>query len=332
MKKLFSLLLALSLLLSAVPAVFADAWIPPEDEVNQMLCALPEKEGDCAVLNRFLTRYTETGAIDLNSYFSSEEDYFNSLLKHFELNPQLYPDSVRSYTDADGRVYMEIDAPCFETTMAKLYNNKFPIENCPGYSDGKIRVSAENYGADKQVFTSAIHCNIMGSSLYYVYFETYAAASDAEELLSVPNSALKKEELTLLAEGSCLFYFYGDVEQSSFTEEDFIFLESSFYEVHNEFPYSGENLPAAPDVLPDLDSYIEVSTTDGNSAEDLPVKDNDSSDVLTGNVETLPESQEQDGKTGKNFLRSPTLWIALGVVAFAGLSFAVILLVFKKKK
>ena len=330
MKKLFPLLLALCLLLSAVPAVHADVWIPQEDEINQSLCDLPEKEGDCYALNAFLTRYAESGTTDLSEYFSTEADYYKSLLKHFELNPELYPGSVRSYTDGDGNTYMELDASCFGEAMAKLYNTKMPVENCPGYSDGKIRVSAEDYGAEKRVFSSATHCDIMGSGLYYVSFETYVTESDVEALLSVPNSALDKDSLTLLAEGSCLFYFYGDVEQSSFTSDDFTFLENSIYEVYAELPYSGENLPAAPDILPDAEDYIEVSTADGSTPGDSQAVDGIGSDTLAGNYETIPETQpEEDGKPAS---LSPTLWIALGVVILALAAFVLILLVFKNKK
>lgn len=332
MKKLFALFLALCLLLSAVPAAFADAWIPQDDEKNQSLCDLPEKEDDCYVLNAFLTRYAETGATELSEYFSTEADYYKSLLKHFELNPELYPGSVLSYTDEDGNTYMEIDASCFEEVMAELYNTKMPVENCPGYADGKIRVTAGNYGAEKRVFASATHCDIMGHSLYYVSFETYMTESDVEELLSVPNSALDKDSLTLLAEGSCLFYFYGDVEQSSFTADDFTFLENSLYEVYAELPYSGENLPAAPDILPDAEDYIEVSTSDGSTSSDSQAVDGIGSDTLTGNYETIPETKPEEDKAAKPFPISPTLWIALGVVVLALAAFVLILLVFKKKQ
>lgn len=333
MKKLFSLLMALCLMLSAMPVVFADAWIPAEDEINKALCALPEKEGDCAALNAFLTRYVETGATELSEYFSTEADYYNSLLKHFELNPQLYPQAVRSYTDAEGAVYMEIDATCFETAMAELYNTKFPIENCPGYADGKIRVSAANYGAEKKVFASATYCDIMGTSLYWVSFEVYATDGDPEDYLDIPNSALDKDSITLLAEGSGLFYFYGDTTQDSFTADDFTFMEKNIYETHNEFPYSTDNRPAPPDVLPDDESpLVEVSTSDSEVSDDAVKIEDPAADLITGNYETVPETEPDETKAEQRFLLSPTAWIALGVISVAVVSFVIILLVFKKKK
>ena len=335
MKKFFVLLLALCLILSAVPTAFADVWIPELEDINEHLAALPGKEGDCAVLNRYLTRYAETGVAEIGEYYPSKDNHYLSLLKHFELNPEPYPDAVSCFTAEDGIPYMQINGDMFQAKMAELYNAKLPVENCPGYAEGKICVTAENYGAEKCVFASAVNCSIISPNVYYVYFEVFFTTEEIEAYLSVPNAQLDRTNLELLGEGSCMFYFYGDQEQSSFASEDFTFLEYNLYNQLTPIPNSGGNSPlpqaGATDDTEEIPTVV-VSTADAakDDAEqpqggDAPIAEHTYPDG------SVPETIEETGEKESDRNRM-TLFLALGVAGVALLALAAVLVLFRKKE
>lgn len=327
MKKIICLLLILCLLNAMIPAVFADVWIPEPEDKNEYLLALPEKSGDCYALNAFLTFFAETQLSSFSAWSAATEYYFEILLKHFELNPDQYPGQVSTYTGSGGNICMEVSPALLEQQMAELFGLKVSAEDCPGYQDSSIRVTADNFGAEKQVFASATDCQIWGPQEYIVFFEIYSA-EDPERYLSTANAELTTEGLALLAEGQCTFRFEGDMQQAEFSSSDFIF--NSFY-ISAEYgvrPYANKNLPAeAPqpsaEELPTVVvSTGDVSDPDGELPEvsDVPIPEGTP-------PETVPETEGQRDRDSTALILT-----AVAVAATAAIALAVILLVFKKKR
>ena len=93
MKKLLLILLSFCLLFAMTTAVFADLWIP-EDYENENLIALTHTDGKCYALNAFLTYVAEAKFGMHDSEHFTFEEQCDFALKHLELNPGLYNDTV----------------------------------------------------------------------------------------------------------------------------------------------------------------------------------------------------------------------------------------------
>ena len=324
MKKLLCLTLVLLLCSALVLPAAADVWFPLDDEVNQNLVDSPENDGGCYALNVFLSNYAETQLLYFDEQ-STVEDAFPALLKHFELNPGAYEGSVASFVGADGQTYMKIDGEKFESRMLDLFCLSISAADCPGYEDGYIVVSAENYGAPLTVYASAVSCSIIGHNQYFVTFEIYQTDSGVSDKYAIANCNLPDDRDELIGEGVARFYYYGSTEETEFHPYDFILAEYDQRESYQEKPYANENLPHD-------ESKPTSAVTEANSEETRP------SSVETG---TSEEAAPQPS-TGKVQLESPPekvpkdntglILLVVGIAVLSVAALAIILLVFKKKK
>lgn len=315
MKKSFCLLLCLLIFASLPLTAFADAWIPQEEDSNENLIALPEKNGDCYALNAFLSYFAETQLTELIIYDVAPEEYCAVLLKHFELNPRLYPDDVSSFHDAQGNTYMQISESKFESCMVEFFGMDISATQCPGYKDGRITVSAENYGAEKLVFASSINCSIMGHELYYVSFEIYEA-QDPSAYLSTANTQLDQATITHLADGYCLIRYEGSLDQTAFKPSDFTLYEFYLSNESGSRPYGNKNLPYEADTAAATESGAKESSAPSEQAS---------------SAEARP-SEQRDGYEEEKAATKRTLLLTAVIVLSAALgALLVILLVFKKK-
>ncbi len=253
MKKILAFLLATCLLLAAVPAVFADLWIPEYE--NENLVALTYTDGDCYALNAFLTYVVEAKFGMNDSEEFTFEEQCNFALKHLELNPGLYNGAVKGYTNGQGETYMEVSGAQFEQTVRDFFGISISADRCKGYSDGKIYVSAENFATEKDFFASVNYCSNLDSSAYFVSFEVYRA-ENAADYLEIANVNLPKSELTLLGEVRCIIYYWGGREATEFQVTDFRLVSKRDFHNPVELPFGNENKPFDPKTVSQMETVI----------------------------------------------------------------------------
>ena len=171
-----------------------------------------------------------------------------AVLKHFALHADAYPDAVVGGTDTDGTAYMRITAQGYEARVSALFGRTLKAEDCPGYQDGAICVTAENFGAPAGIFAHAEFCNYMGDGRYYVAFSVYEiieGEADCYALAEIP------EAVQPLGRGIAYLTFAGDTQATEFQTGDFV-LSSLRMDV-TDIPYTNENRPYTPqEPLPEL--------------------------------------------------------------------------------
>lgn len=252
MKKIVTLLLALLLCAALTLPAFADAWIPPTDDGkwNKALTSLPEDGSACEPLNRFLSRFAEADLADFCAE-SSEQKAIRAVLKDLELHPD--DSAVVCETDGAGVTYLRIPGEAFEDRALTVLDRVLHAEDCPGYRDGDIYVTADSFDAQPVVFAHAVWCEYIADGTYYVYFEVYAAEDSVEDCytLSYPADA---KGIRQLGTGTATFLYAGDPEATVFEPNDFQM--DTFHMEADELPYTNENLPYTPTEEP-----TESSTT-----------------------------------------------------------------------
>lgn len=242
MKKMITLLLALLLCAALALPAFADAWIPPTDDGkwNRALTSLPEDGSACEPLNRFLSRFAEAGLADFRAE-SSEQEAIRAVLKDLELHPD--DSAVICETDDAGVTYLRIPGEAFENRALTVFDRPLRAEDCPGYLDGDIYVTADSFDAQPAVFAHAVWCEYIADGTYYVYFEVYALEDNVEDCytLSYPVDA---EGIRQLGTGTATFLYAGDPETTVFEPNDF--QPDTFHMEAEDIPYTNENLPYTP--------------------------------------------------------------------------------------
>ena len=336
MKKLFCILAVLLLLSVMAPAAYADAWFPAEDDMNEALISSPYTNGDCYALNVFLSNYAEMAMkdIDANTPLNS---CISGLLKHFELNPTVYPNDVTSFLASDGSRYMQISGSKYEERMWDLFGRSASATDHPGYSNGVITVSAENYGAALTVYASAVSCYIMGENLYSVEFEIYNCTdSSFKGRYETANCNLPENRGTRIATGNALFYFYGGAAVTSFQVSDFTLMQYTLWEVTGEFPYTNNNRPY--ESSPVTEEPTQAETQQPSASQSEPA--NESTTESTGPAEPTEASEynaaaEKEASTGKD--KRPDLPInaiiwAVAITLISVIVLITILLLFRMKQ
>lgn len=236
--KVLSLLLCGLLVFLAVCPVAADAWIPPDDDFNMSLMESPHEENACRALNVFASNYVEVNVIDYESM--DTEQIARATLKHFELNPAVYPDDVSSL-QIDGKTYMTISGSAFERRVKALYGMTVPAEDCPGYQeDGTIVVSAENYDATITVCASVRWVDYLGEGRYIASFDVVEKKDGVSGMYNITNNDLPASCKTI-GQGSVEF-FYFDTKAKSFSPSDFELYRFSM-SVEGTIPFTNANEP-----------------------------------------------------------------------------------------
>lgn len=271
MKKIVTLLLALLLCAALTLPAFADAWIPPTDDGswNEALVNLPGDGEACKPLNLYFSRFVEanltTFEADLTGYNAevSKQEAIRATLKLFELHPGEAPEAVACDTDAAGVTYMRIGAEAFESRAFTLFGETVKAEECPGYRDGNIYVTADNFGAPTKVFAHTVYCDYLGEGEYYAYFDIYAldgvvndcyALSDPDEIAGV----------RLIGSGHAQFVYDGGTDTTEFNADDF---SVKFFDMTAEgIPYTNENLPYGSDEEPTKSNTPETVVLPTDSA------------------------------------------------------------------
>ena len=132
-------LCVMTFLISAVTAL-ADAWVPPDDKYNDALMSCPYEDEACRGLNTFLSNYAEANVYYYGSD-SPDSVVIAGALKHIELNGK----AEETFVTDTGTKYMAVNASVFEEACNRYFGRKISASSCPGYSNGRIVVSASNY-------------------------------------------------------------------------------------------------------------------------------------------------------------------------------------------
>ena len=334
-KRMLTMALAL-LLAAAFPMhVAADVWIPPDDNVNENLLYSIYSEKDCLALNAFVSNYVEANLREFNSS-TTDSVAIAATLKHLELNEGLFGDQVTGFTGDDGVYYMQVAGSVFEDRMWKLFARDISARECPGYEDGFIYVTAENFGGPIRVFGSVEYINYIGNGVYDLSFRVYYAPNGVSDEYSTPYMDIYDRGYRELGTGYAVFYF-NDTAKTSFRSADFRLMD--FYMDAEGIPCTAPNRPM------ERKSQSSQSTEEPTEAPtEAPTQPPATEPEVTQTqpVQTEPEPtetrrQEQNRQdqsvipvhsNGSNMI----LLIVLTVMAVALLAAAVILLVFRRKE
>ena len=247
MKKIIIACLALVLCAALTAPVYADVWIPPTDDggYNEALTQLPHSGEAAEPLNVFLSNCVSTGLTDFDAG-TDDDAVVSAVLKYLELHPDLYPGSVAAYTAADGTACMRIDAGAFEACASSLFGRSIRAEDCPGYADGSIYVTAPDFGAPVQRVALAEFVEYLGAGSYHVYFRVYEIEGDVDNPYALTDPD-ETEGLREVGSGTVELAFGGDPDATEFDVSDFS-LDSLFCDT--DLPAVAENLPAEPMEVP----------------------------------------------------------------------------------
>lgn len=247
MKKIIIACLALVLCAALTAPVYADVWIPPTDDggYNESLTKLPQSGEAAEPLNVFLSDCVSTGLTDFDAG-TDDDAVVSAVLKYLELHPDRYPGSVAAYTAADGTACMRIDAGAFEACANSLFGRSIRAEDCPGYADGSIYVTAADFGTPVQWVALAEFVEYLGAGGYHVYFRIYEIVGDVEN----PYALTDPDETEGLRDAG-----YGAVELTLCTDPDATEFDVSDFSLDSLFcdtdlPAVAENLPAEPEEAP----------------------------------------------------------------------------------
>lgn len=341
-KRILTLVLAL-LLMAAMPmAARADAWIPPDSMANLYLVSVFYDYNECAALNYFVSNYVEANLEDYWPDSSENEVAIAGTLKHFELNAGLYPDDVSSFIGEDGKTYMKITAGKFEERIRQLYRREIAARDCPGYEDGYIVVSAENYGEVIRVVGIACECSYLGEGKYKLGFRVYYIPEGVSDQYTLTCAAMDERGYRVLGDGMATFYF-ADPSRTAFRSADFQL--TSFWMGVEGIPCTNPNLPM-PQPEPPTEETTEATTeptteatteattepTEGTTEPATAATTEAPTEAVTvpsqGNAGNEMKGESGDRGTGTEILIR--VLVAL-VILLALVSLAVILLLFKKK-
>ncbi len=166
--------------------------------------------------------------------------------------------------------------------------------------------------APDTLFVSITDCVALtfAEGLYSVQFECYQLDGDLEQLLGTANANLPKDELTLLHTGYSTVTYYGSVDETEFSPDDFELFLNSFWLLDQEEIVAAST--EAETTAPEAENTPQTTEENSDpSATEMPV------------TEAPPELPPED--TG------PLTALVICVALLAVGALALILLVFKKK-
>lgn len=326
-RKITAFLLAVLLCAATVLSASADAYIPPEPAAaSYNILSAHEKDGRCKALNTFISNYVEAGMLHYKT-FAPESDLIAVVLKHIELNAELYS-GVKKVEGEDGKIYMRITEDLFNSRMDRLFDRDIPASSCPGYEDGSILVSARHYNGPIRVFGSVYDCSQVEEDIYRVSFNAYLVNEDFSGWYKTAHSNLPQDKLSLLGSGTALVEYDGGETVDSISVTDFILLE---YELEAKgIPCTDANLPyGVEEIQPPTEPPTEQPTeapaptpTEEREEEEAPI--------------TFPNEKEEEDEPAKEIVRDNDrgllILIIVLVVIIAVLALVVILLVIRRKK
>ena len=327
-KKLFAMLLAV-LLASALPLrVRADVWIPPDDMTNEYILSAPYVEGDCYVINAFVSNFAEA---NLTDYYrgGAGDEVAATVLKHMELNAGLYTDYMTQFTGADGKRYMRIDAGKYQNKVWDLFHIWANAEDCPGYADGAITVSAENFGGPIYVMAAVDNISYSGSGMYDMSFTVYHVPGGVNSQYGIPSYQLAEQGYEVYGTGYARFYF-GSATRTDFRSAD-LELQVFYMELNSgcRIPGSAPNLPQPEKTQPGPGEETEPPTTQPEETEGETVV-NETEEQPEETPEFTYPVQEQ-GETAQGSF-SLTGMLAFLVAAVSLVALASVFLIFRKEK
>ncbi len=242
LRRALRILPAAALILALTVPAFADVWIPPDENMNMSLVGAPWDEEDCKPLNIFLSNYIEAGLLDFeDNYDTADALMLTTVLKHIELNGL-----AKSTYEQGGKTCMEITPERLASSAMRLFHTGIDAEGLPGYRNGALYVTAENYKAAPQVLASAEYVDYRGESLYVVFFTVYQGRN-ANSYYGTPMSEIEDAPLTSIGSGRACVRYAGSTSDLDIRVEDLllVWLEAEL-DGGASLPYQTANAPAEP--------------------------------------------------------------------------------------
>ena len=329
-RKIFALILAILLVAMLPVYAVADAYIPPEDTSYPYdILTAHEWDGTCKPLNTFLSNFVEMG---LKEYYldTSDEEVIACVLKHIELNANYYAGEVTQKTLDDGNPYMVINESLFNKRMARLFGRNIPAQDCPGYENGRITVTADHFGGPIDVIANVNSCYSAGGDLYEVFFDVYFIHTDFSGWYTTAYYNMPMDNLTHRGTGRAIVSYAGGQTLDTISTSHFALVEWQMDAWG--IAAAGDNLPYAyveETLPPETEAPTEVPTEAPTEAETIP----ETQPETEPRPAVLPENQKDDAPVkvqSSSGVSSIILIVAL--VCIAVLLAAVILLLIALKK
>jgi|GEM_PF-3182968 len=324
----------------AVPAL-ADAWVPPDNNVNYYLLDAPWAMEDTnrRTLNIFVSNYCEAGLLAYNSIADdARTQAMTTALKHIELNGL----AEDVYTE-NGKTVMKVNGKKFSSVCDRLFDMDIKASSCPGYRDGAIYVTADNYKPEPHIIAAVHYCDYLGNGNYTLNFTVFRGASSVADYYKVEHYELEENsDLVEVGSGTASLYYMGTA--STFKVED---LELRTISVagcdRSDIPYLTANDPVAAQDQPEPEPPEPAEDPAEAPAEDprrtpaeepatVPVEE---PEPPAPGPEPDPEQPAKDAEAPakeapSRGLSTPAI-VAIALAAAAG-AFAAVLVIFKKKE
>ncbi|MCQ2418563.1 MAG: hypothetical protein MJ085_02145 [Clostridia bacterium] len=322
---LFACLFAFSAAISAA----ADAWIPPDDCNIHLIDSCYYKD-ECRALNVFVSNYIEANVQNFSAS-SPVSAAINGTLKHFELNPDVYPDEVSSFRE-DGTTYMKIKSGTFERKIYSLFRRDVDAEDCQGYQDdGTIIVSAENYDAAITVFGSVYYVEYITYGEYIAHFDVFRSLGGVAGKYNIPCYDLP-ESLEKIGSGEARFNYYGDPSEDSFVPTDFSLLEFSA-KLSGSIPCTNENSAYrkknAAGASGTTTETVHETLSETTEAQPVPTKAATKAKTSRDVVDPIDTPRKSERKEDNNLL---LVLLATVIVLSAALVFLIVFFIFRSKE
>ncbi|MBQ3426970.1 MAG: hypothetical protein IJH37_07500 [Clostridia bacterium] len=321
MKNIMTKAVILSVMISLISTVtaLADAWVPPDDKYNDALMSCPYEDEACRGLNTFLSNYAEANVYYYGSD-SPDSVVIAGVLKHIELNGK----AEETFVSDTGTKYMAVNASVFEEACNRYFGRSISASSCPGYSNGRIVVSASNYKAPIKIFASSVYCRYDGNYQYLVSFEVFQCNGNAQDYYGIARNNLPPS-VTKVGEGECEMAFSGT--QTTFKSSDF---KLKTIKLTNNSPQ------ATDENTPYVVQYQEQNKVQYQASENSRTEEENSQteEVITPSV--APEAGNSTVKTtaggSDSSLTTALLISVITAISLSALAAAIILLLFKKKR
>ena len=327
-RKIFTLILAVLMLLAALPIyAAADAYIPPEEKVYYYnILTAHEHNGTCKPLNTFLSNFVEMG---MDEYYldTPDEDVIACVLKHIELNAKYYSGVSKSTMD-DGKTYMTLTQDLFNDRVQHLFGRNISAQDCPGFDAKRITVTADHYGGPIEVIANVNSCYEAGPGLYEVFFDVYYVHTDFSGWYTTAYYNLPLDNLTHRGTGRAIISYAGGQTTASISTAHFSLVEWQMdawgiVGPGDNVPYGYVEETLPPETDPPTEAPTEAETAPPET--EAPTQPDVFTPTFENQKEDAPVVVTVDGI-------SPTILIVALVCVAVLLAVVILLLIALKKK
>lgn len=166
-KSLTAIILSILLIFSLSFCAFADAYIPPVDDLenHRLERSIRLKAED---LNIKFSNFVEVGVKDYDIDSTPESEKIKMIYKHCELNG-----IGEQKSDTDGTKYITVTKETFEKEYNRMFSKTINAEKIEGYKKGYVNFTAKSFGPTISVFGQCASLNYEGDGHYTAKVNIY---------------------------------------------------------------------------------------------------------------------------------------------------------------